>query len=178
MSRGGGTHRVSSRAVAAGRAGGHRDAAFDERPFLIGPGLAPDVALGCRAVTDRARLGGDAQAGMVGVLVDMAAGRAGVFHRGALPEGASGLSGRHERARGGRHFGFSRESVKKMPGFPVPPGYRQSAPVRRPKRDGFTGIVDQWPREDLGQRARQRHTAQRVLERLRDEHLLQAATRS
>jgi hypothetical protein len=42
-----------------------------------------------------------------------------------------------------RHFGVSRESVKKMLSFSVPPGYRRSAPVRRPKLDGFTEIIDQ-----------------------------------
>jgi transposase len=69
-----------------------------------------------------------------------------------------------------RHFGISRESVKKMLSFSVPPGYRRSSPVRRPKLDGFTEIIDQWLRDDLGQRAKQRHTAKRVFERLRDEH--------
>ncbi len=69
-----------------------------------------------------------------------------------------------------RHFGISRESVKKMLSFSVPPGYRRSAPVKRPKLDGFTEIIDQWLRDDLGQRAKQRHTAKRVFERLRDEH--------
>ena len=69
-----------------------------------------------------------------------------------------------------RHFGISRESVKKMLSFSVPPGYRRSAPVRRPKLDGFTEIIDQWLRDDLVQRAKQRHTAKRVFERLRDEH--------
>jgi len=69
-----------------------------------------------------------------------------------------------------RHFGISRDSVRKMLSFSVPPGYRRSAPVRRPKLDGFTEIIEQWLREDLGQRAKQRHTAKRVFERLRDEH--------
>ena len=69
-----------------------------------------------------------------------------------------------------RHFGISRESVKKMLSFSVPPGYRRSAPIRRPKLDGFTEIIDQWLRDDLGQRTKQRHTAKRVFERLRDEH--------
>ena len=31
-----------------------------------------------------------------------------------------------------RHFGISRESVRKMLEFSVPPGYRRTAPVRRP----------------------------------------------
>jgi transposase len=57
-----------------------------------------------------------------------------------------------------------------MLAFSVPPGYRRRAEVRRPKLDGFTEIIEQWLREDLGQRAKQRHTAKRVYERLRDEH--------
>ena len=48
-----------------------------------------------------------------------------------------------------RHFGISRESMKKMLCFSVPPGYRRTAPVRRPKLDGFTEIIDQWLKEDL-----------------------------
>ena len=48
-----------------------------------------------------------------------------------------------------RHFGIRRESVKKRLSLMVPPGYRRSAPVRRPKLDGFTEIIDHWLREDL-----------------------------
>ena len=69
-----------------------------------------------------------------------------------------------------RHFGISRESVKKMLSFSVPPGYRRTASIKRPKLDGFTVIIDQWLREDLGRLKKQRHTAKRVFERLRDEH--------
>ena len=70
-----------------------------------------------------------------------------------------------------RHFGVSRESVKKMLQFSAPPGYRCTAPVRRPKLVGFTGIIDQWlgkNRDD--DHPKQRHTAKRIFERLRDEH--------
>jgi transposase len=69
-----------------------------------------------------------------------------------------------------RHFGISRDSVRKMLAFSVPPGYRRSAPVRRPKLDGFTGIIEQWLSEDRDRPRKQRHTAKRVFERLRDEH--------
>ena len=65
--------------------------------------------------------------------------------------------GMSERAAA-RHFGISRESVKKMLCFSVPPGYRRTAPVRRPKLDGFTEIIDQWLKEDLKQLRKQRHT--------------------
>ena len=78
--------------------------------------------------------------------------------------------GMSERAAA-RHFGVSRESVRKMLEFSVPPGYRRTAPVRRPKLDGFTGLIDEWLRRDRKEDHRkQRHTAKRIFERLRDEH--------
>ena len=55
--------------------------------------------------------------------------------------------GMSERAAA-RHFGVSRESVRKMLAFSVPPGYRRTAPVRRPKLDGFPGLIDEWLRGD------------------------------
>jgi len=57
-----------------------------------------------------------------------------------------------------------------MLSFSVPPGYRRKAEIRRPKLDGFTEIIDQWLREDIGQHRKQRHTAKRVFDRLRTEH--------
>jgi len=69
-----------------------------------------------------------------------------------------------------RHFAISRDSVDKMILFSVPPGYRRSAPIRHPKLDGFTGIIDQWLSEDRERPRKQRHAAKRVFERLRDEH--------
>jgi Transposase and inactivated derivatives len=69
-----------------------------------------------------------------------------------------------------RHFGISRDSVQKMLAYSVPPGYRRKAPIKRPKLDGFTEIIDAWLEEDRGMPRKQRHTAKRVFERLRDEH--------
>lgn len=69
-----------------------------------------------------------------------------------------------------RYFGISRDSVKKIMSFSVPPGYRRTAPIKRPKLDGFTEIIDAWLAEDQGRNRKQRHTAKRVLERLREEH--------
>ena len=43
------------------------------------------------------------------------------------------------------HFGVSRASVKNIMGFSVPPGYRRTAEIKRPKLDGYTGFIDQWP---------------------------------
>ena len=77
--------------------------------------------------------------------------------------------GMSERAAA-RHFGISRESVRKMLQFSVPPGYRRTAQVRRPKLDGFTELIDQWLEEDRRRPRKQRHTAKRVFDRLRAEY--------
>ena len=55
--------------------------------------------------------------------------------------------GMSERAAA-RHFGISRESVRKMLRFSVPSGYRRTVAVRRPRIDGFTELIDQWLEED------------------------------
>ena len=76
-----------------------------------------------------------------------------------------GLSGREIA----RQFGISRDSVRKMLTYSEPPGCRRTAPVRRPKLDPFTEQIDEWLLEDKGRHRKQRHTAKRVFDRLRDE---------
>ena len=71
---------------------------------------------------------------------------------------------------GAKKMGAKKMGVKKIMGFSVPPGYRRTAEIKRPKLDGYTGFIDQWLREDLSRNRKQRHTAKRVFERLRDEH--------
>jgi len=56
-----------------------------------------------------------------------------------------------------------------MLAYSEPPGYRRTAPIRRPKLDAFTGQIDQWLAEDKVRPRKQRHTAKRIFERLRDE---------
>lgn len=41
-----------------------------------------------------------------------------------------------------RDFGISRDSVAKMLAYSEPPGYRRTAPIKRPKLDGFTDQID------------------------------------
>ncbi len=69
-----------------------------------------------------------------------------------------------------RRFGIARMTVRKMLQFSVPPGYRRSKPVRRPKLEPFTGLIDQMLAEDRQRPKKQRHTAWRIYERLRTEH--------
>ncbi|WP_412032834.1 IS21 family transposase [Nitratireductor aquimarinus] len=69
-----------------------------------------------------------------------------------------------------KHFGISRDTVRKMMTYSVPPGYRRRAPVRRPKLEAFIPIIDGWLEADRTVPRKQRHTAKRVFDRLRDEH--------
>ena len=69
-----------------------------------------------------------------------------------------------------RVFGLHRDTVRKMLSNPVPPGYRRQRPPRRPKLEPFTGAIDHILEDDLSLPKKQRHTAKRIYERLRDEH--------
>jgi transposase len=69
-----------------------------------------------------------------------------------------------------RRFGIDPRTVAKMLLFSVPPGYRRSQAPKRPKLDPFVGIIDQILEDDKSRPAKQRHTSQRIFERLRDEH--------
>jgi len=69
-----------------------------------------------------------------------------------------------------REFGLARETVRKMMQYPSPPGYRRQQPAKRPKLDPWVGVIDQILEEDRTRPRKQRHTAKRIHERLRDEH--------
>jgi transposase len=79
------------------------------------------------------------------------------------------VDGMSQRAAA-REFGISRKSVRKMVAFSVPPGYRREQPVKRPKLDAWVGVIDAILEEDKSRPAKQRHTAKRVWERLKEEH--------
>ena len=69
-----------------------------------------------------------------------------------------------------RTFGLRRHTVRKMLAYSVPPGYRRQNPPRRPKLEPYTGVIDRILKDDLGCPRKQRHTAKRIFERLRDEY--------
>jgi transposase len=69
-----------------------------------------------------------------------------------------------------RRFGIDPRTVAKMVAFSVPPGYRRTKPPVRPKLDAFIAIIDGILAEDQSRPKKQRHTAKRIFERLRDEH--------
>ena len=67
-------------------------------------------------------------------------------------------------------FGLHRDTVRKMLAYSVPPGYRRQDPPRRPKLAPFTGVIAAILEADRQVLRKQRHTAKRIFERLRDEH--------
>jgi transposase len=54
--------------------------------------------------------------------------------------------------------------------YAVPPGYRRQQPPKRPKLGPWVGVIDAILENDKQQPKKQRHTAKRILERLRSEH--------
>ena len=69
-----------------------------------------------------------------------------------------------------RVFGLHRDTVRKMLAYSVPPGYRRQSSPKRPKLEPFTGVIDRILEDDLRRLRKQRHTAKRIFERLRDEY--------
>jgi transposase len=67
-------------------------------------------------------------------------------------------------------LGHSRKTVAKAIANAVPAGYRLSEPRLRPAIERYRTIIDAWREQDQSRPRKQRHTAQRIYERLRDEH--------
>ena len=68
-----------------------------------------------------------------------------------------------------RTFGLHRDTVRKTLAYSVPSGYRRQAGPRKPKLKPFTGVIDHILDDDRRVPRKQRHTAKRIFERLRDE---------
>ncbi len=83
--------------------------------------------------------------------------------RAVLVEGMS-------RRVAAREFGLARKTVSKMLAYSVPPGCQRQQPIRRPKLGPWQGAIDAILADDKQRPRKQRHTAKRILERLRAEH--------
>ena len=79
------------------------------------------------------------------------------------------VEGRSQR-EAARVFGLSRETVAKMCLFSLPPGYTRTKPVGKPKLGPLLPVIDAILEADRTAPVKQRHTAKRIFERLRDEH--------
>ena len=69
-----------------------------------------------------------------------------------------------------RRTKFRRSTVKKIIEESAPPGCRRVEPPKEPVLGPFKGIIDRILHMDHQAPKKQRHTAQRVGERLKDEH--------
>jgi transposase len=88
-----------------------------------------------------------------------------LYGRARLAVLGQGLSQR----KASRRFGIDRGTVPKMVSHSAPPGYRRSVEPRCPKLDRHSGFIDQILANDLSAPKKQRHTIQRIYDRLRDE---------
>jgi transposase len=69
-----------------------------------------------------------------------------------------------------RQFDIHWDTLEKILGHSAPPGYRQAQPRERPRIGAFLPIIAEILRQDRGVHRKQRHTAIRILNRLRKEH--------
>ena len=74
------------------------------------------------------------------------------------------------RREAARVFGLSRETVSKMCRFSMPPGYVRQRPAAKPKLGPLIPVIEAILEADRTAPVKQRHTAKRIFERLRDEH--------
>ena len=85
------------------------------------------------------------------------------IRRKALVEGVSKRSIR-------RDHGIGSAALEKVLANPEPLGYRQKAARSKPKLGEFLGVIDEILEADKTAPPKQRHTARRIFERLRDEY--------
>jgi len=76
----------------------------------------------------------------------------------------------NSRRDAARVFGLSRETISKMCRFSLPPGYTRKEPAAKPKLGPLLPVIDAILGADGTAPVKQRHTAKRIFERLRDEH--------
>lgn len=74
------------------------------------------------------------------------------------------------RREAARVFGLSRETISKMCRFSMPPGYVRQRPPQKPKLGPLIPVIEAILEADRTSPVKQRHTAKRIFERLRDEH--------
>jgi transposase len=69
-----------------------------------------------------------------------------------------------------KEYGLGWHTLEKILAYDEPPGYRQSVPRRKRKLEPFLPIIYQILEDDRQAPRKQRHTAHRIFQRLRDEH--------
>ena len=69
-----------------------------------------------------------------------------------------------------REFDIHWDTLRKILNHPEPAGYRRAGPRPKPKLEPFLPVIHQILKDDGKAPRKQRHTARRIFERLRDEH--------
>jgi transposase len=69
-----------------------------------------------------------------------------------------------------REYDVHWDTLRKILGHATPPGYRRAVPRPRPKIGPFLDVIHRILEDDRKAPKKQRHTAVRIFERLRDEH--------
>ncbi len=77
---------------------------------------------------------------------------------------------RHSKRSACVRFGIHWQTLNKMLEHPAPPGYRRPKVPRAKKIDPVLGVLHAWLEADRQAPPKQRQTARRLYERLRDEH--------
>ena len=79
------------------------------------------------------------------------------------------LTGELSRRQACREYKLHWETIKKVLAHVEPPGYRKSQPRRRPKLAPFLPLIAEILEADKRAPKKQRHTAQRIFDRLVEE---------
>src|SRR5208283_3844182 len=69
-----------------------------------------------------------------------------------------------------KKFGLHWQTLQKMLEHSEPPGYQMHGPRKKPKLEEFLPIIDQILKDDRPMPRKQRHTAQRIFDRLKKEN--------
>lgn len=75
-------------------------------------------------------------------------------------------------------YGVHRRAVRQALAAPLPPAKRKPASRPAPKLGAYRELIDSWLDADRHAPRKQRHTAKRIWERLRDEHAADVAERT
>lgn len=80
------------------------------------------------------------------------------------------LTGQLSKRGACREYEISWHTLAKILAHHEPPGYRQQQPRPKPKLASFLPVIDQILKDDHRAPKKQRHTAWRIFQRLKDEH--------
>ena len=83
----------------------------------------------------------------------------------------------HSQREAARVFGLSRDTIAKMCRYSAPPGYVRTKAPERPKLGPLVPVIDAILDADKTAPPKQRHTAKRIFERLRESTASPAAIR-